>query len=244
MDLWYLPSFYGDVRLTRMDKKLTKVSWEKLTTQERAALDVLANQACKKWQPRGAMEVVKENKTTTSGPSDLFTPAAGSVLLDAKLEDVRKVIARALKPDRDVVDVVRFADGKIVEEIGGAAGSADAATGVTVAKPKLGCPEPRLTDAELRAREVLFAFTTPVQQEDFVRNNAFVSQGAGTGHLYMVTSRHARGRLATHRRQLYDLDENQPYCVHDYSVPPAEEMLALHVLLQLPWGERYLRHLH
>jgi hypothetical protein len=244
VETWYLPSFYGDVRLTRLDAKLTRVSWEKLTVPERTALDGLARKADKKWCPRGAVEIAKTIRGASHSSSGLFDPAAGAVLLDAKLEDVRKVIARSLKPGREVVDVVRFADGKIVEEVSGAAGSAETVAGVTVAKPKLGCPEPRLSNAELRAREVLFAFTTPVQQEDFLRTNTFVSQGAGTGHLYMVTSRHARGQLAVSRRQLFDLDENTPYCVHDYSVPAAEEMLALHVMMQIPWGERYLRHLH
>jgi hypothetical protein len=91
---------------------------------------------------------------------------------------------------------------------------------------------------------VLSEFTTPEQQSSFVTRQSFVTCGAGTGHLYMVTSRHARDRLAMYRRQLYDLDEQVPYSVHDYQVPAAEEMLDLHLLLQVPLGERYLRHLH
>lgn len=230
VQLWYLPSFYGDVRLTRMDKKLTKVSWEKLTPAERTALNELAQKAEGKWMSEKSQAI--------------FVPSEGSALVEAKLEDVRKVIAHSLKPNRKVVDVVKFEDGKIIEETGGVAESREAKAGTSVAKPTLGCPEPKLSNAELRAREVLQVFTTPEQQEDFVKTNSFVSQGAGTGHLYMVTSRHAQGRLAAYRRQLYDLDEQRPYCVHDYTVPAAEEMLALHLLLQLPWGERYLRHLH
>jgi hypothetical protein len=31
--------------------------------------------------------------------------------------------------------------------------------------------------------------------------------------------------------------------VHDYAVPAAEEMLAIHLMLQLPQHEPYLRHL-
>jgi hypothetical protein len=87
------------------------------------------------------------------------------------------------------------------------------------------------------------AFLDDDQAEDFEDRNAFVSIGVETGHRYMVTSRHARDQLATWRRQLYDLDEGRPYCVHDYAVPAAEEMLALHLLLQIPGRESYLRHL-
>ena len=58
----------------------------------------------------------------------------------------------------------------------------------------------------------------------------------------MVTSRQATDALAHYQRTLYDLDEDRPLCVHDWSVPPAEEMLSLHVLLALPDWERFLRH--
>lgn len=200
------------------------------------ALDALALKAEGRWNPR------KESEATTS--LGLFSMAVGEVLVDVKLEDVRKVIARSLKPNRKIVDVVKFEDGKIIEETGDVAESKEAKAGASVAQPILGCPEPRFSNAELRAREVLQVFTTFEQQEDFTKTNSFVSQGEGTGHRYMVTSRHARGQLAAYRRQLYDLDEQRPYCVHDYTVPAAEEMLALHLLLQLPQGERYLRHLH
>ncbi len=240
VNTWYLPSFYGDVRLFRIEKKLTRVDWEKLTTPEREALDALAARSARKWNPRGAVELV--GKDRPGDLTSLFSPERGSVLLDASLDDVRTLVSRSLKPRRQVVNMVKFADGKIYEESSCPAG--DAVAGVTVAVPRLGCPEPRLSRAEIRARQVLCEFTTPEQQEDFAQCQSFVSPGAGTGHRYMVTSRHARDRLALYRRQLYDLDERTPYCVHDYMVPAAEEMLALHLLLQVPWGERYLRHLH
>lgn len=167
--------------------------------------------------------------------------------LDVKLDVVRKLLTKALKPERQLIDIVSFKDGAI-EEVTRTRFDAEPASpepdkGVTIAKPTLGCPEPRLARAELRAREVLFAFLTPEQQEDFTKRNAFVSVGGASGHRYMVTSRHARDELAVSRRQLYDLDERRPYCVHDYSVPAAEEMLALHLMLQLPEHEPYLRHL-
>lgn len=39
-------------------------------------------------------------------------------------------------------------------------------------------------------------------------------------------------------------DEGVAYCVHDWSVPAAEEMLAIHLLLKLPGYEGELRFLH
>jgi hypothetical protein len=173
----------------------------------------------------------------------------GSFTLGADLTKVQKFLVKALKPGRQVVDFVAFKDGKIeevksaedLEKLVPEAPKPD--KGTSVAKPTLGCPEPRLAKADLKAREVLFEFLDDQQRSDFEKRNAFVTEGAGTGHRYMVTSRHARDQLSHTRRQLYDLDEKQPYCVHDYTVPAAEEMLALHLLLKVPEHERYLRHL-
>lgn len=113
----------------------------------------------------------------------------------------------------------------------------------TVPKPVLGCPEPRLGRAEIKARGVLTEFLDEEQLADFLQYNRFVSIGAATGHRYMITSRHSREGLAMYDgRQLYDLDEKYPFCVHhDKMVPAAEEMLSLHLLLQLPQHELYLR---
>ena len=82
---------------------------------------------------------------------------------------------------------------------------------------------------------------SPDQLADFARYNRFVSVGADTGHRYMVTSRQCTDGLLSFQRTLYDLDEERPLCVHDWSVPAAEEMLALHMMLGLPRWESYLR---
>lgn len=236
--LWYIPSFYGDLRLERSGTN-TVLSWEKVTPTERRVLQSLfAHAVSKGWAKETEHDLTK-----------------GSLALSTELPKVQKFVAKALKPGRKTVDFVQFSDGKIEEIQHGkleAASDRDLedsaplptpAKGVTVAAPTLGCPEPDLIKAELRARDVLFAFLDDDQRDDFRKRNAFVTEGAGTGHRYIVTSRHARDQLAHTRRQLYDLDEKMPYCVHDYSVPAAEEMLALHLLLKSPEHERYLRHL-
>ncbi len=235
---WYIPSFYGDLRLERSGTK-TMLSWEKVTPTERRVLQSLfAHAVTKGWAKETEHDLTK-----------------GSLTLSTELVKVQKFVVKALKPGRQTVDFVQFSDGKIEEIRHGAleavsdrdledsASLPKPAEGVTVAKPTLGCPEPDLVKAELRARDVLFAFLNDDQRDDFRKRNAFVTEGAGTGHRYIVTSRHARDQLAHTRRQLYDLDEKMPYCVHDYSVPAAEEMLALHLLLKAPEHERYLRHL-
>jgi hypothetical protein len=237
--IWLVPSFYGDVRLLATGKDSCTLVTENLTQREREALTALTTQARKKgW----------------IGPDDTLT--APKVDLDIAVEPIARAIARKLKPDRKVVSAVKFASGRM-EEISEATytdqmslpeakalkkkDKAEAAT--SVAAPTRGCPAPEFIEAELKARDVLMRFLTPEQREDFLRFNRFISVGATTGRRYMVTSRHARDSLAQYHRTLYDLEDHLPLCVHDWSVPAAEEMLALHVFLQLPGWERYLRRL-
>lgn len=117
-----------------------------------------------------------------------------------------------------------------------------AVAGTTVAVPTRGCPAPNFSAAELRAAHVLSHFLTPEQLTDFRRYNRFISIGATTGHRYMLTSRFRQAELGKFGgRSLYDLDEQCAYCVHDWTVPAAEELLGLHVFLQLPGKESFLR---
>lgn len=182
-----------------------------------------------------------------------------TVLLAAPLSKVQKFLSKELKPGRRLVSAVRFTNGKMQEVTDAVLAKVDkaaepktladkvkegvAAAATTVAVPFRGCPAPDFQSADIRANAVLSAFLDPEQLRDFEEHNAFVSRGADTGHRYMVTSRHARGKLEKYSRSLFDLDENEPYCVHDWSIPAAEEMLAIHTLLSLPGHERWMRDL-
>lgn len=229
----FIPSFYGDIRLTP-EGKTALIEWWKLAPGEKTALRALAKTAQDKtWLGGYAIKPDEEN---------------GKVSLDAPLAKVKKILVKALKPGREIVSAVSFTNGKIEETTSALLAKIEEPApkpkaGVDVAKPKQGCPEPDFAKAELRAREVLTTFLDEEQLADFERYNRFVTIGALTGHRYMVTSRHARDSLAHYRRQVYDLDEKRPFCIHDYDVPAAEEMLAIHILLSLPQHENYVRHL-
>jgi hypothetical protein len=183
----------------------------------------------------------------------------------APIDKVAGVIARFLKPERKVVSAVKFADGSI-EEIRTAdfedAWTKDEANGgpyreavtpdkiipakkpkaaTSVAAPTRGCPFPDFDSAEIQARRVLTAFLDAGQLEDFRCYNRFLSLGQTTGHRYLITSRHANDELALRRSVLYDVDDSRSICTHDWDIPAAEEMLALHIYLQIPGGERFLR---
>lgn len=234
--LWLVPSFYGDIRLTATSSKTCTLLAEKLTPQERGALAVLEPKARSKgWiSPESSFE-------------------QGETAIAAPIGKVSILLAKALKAERTVVSAVRFSDGKIEEVSEGTfdaeaalpkakvVASAKPAVAASVAAPVRGYPAPDFVNAELKAAEVLSHFLDDGQFDDFQRYNRFISRGVDTGHRYMVTSRHARSELAGYQRTLYDLDEDRPLCVHDWVVPAAEEMLSLHLLLQLPGWESYLR---
>jgi hypothetical protein len=116
------------------------------------------------------------------------------------------------------------------------------AVAATVAQPALGCPVPEFDDVEIRATRVLKAFLTPEQVEDFNRRQQFVAVGADTGHRYLLTSRQSRHAFEQASfRSLYDMDERQALCVHDWEVPAAEELLGLYLHVSLPGLEGFVR---
>ena len=251
---WFLPSFHGDFRVER-DGEGCKVAVALATSVERQALDKLAERAVKKSWWLGKPWTEKRPPFTDNSTTKLA----------ADVETVAKWLAKALKPDRKLVTAVRFAGGKIEELV--EQGYEDDGKGklavdvkaepvkveakplsppepvaaVTVAQPVRGCPAPDFAPAEVRARAVLGVFLTPEQLSYFIRFNRFVAVVGVTGHRYMVTSRHAKDALSSYQRTLYDLDERMPICTHDWTVPAAEEMLALGLLVQLPGYETWLR---
>jgi hypothetical protein len=195
-----------------------------------------------------------------------YRTAEGIVLhLRASIEDVQECLAKALKPRRSLVTGVRFSNGHIEEAIGTNPSDSrvsippdepvDAAwddvhparvaeAAATVAAPVVGCPMPEFQAAEVRASYVLEQFLTPDQVEDYRRYGCFVTVGHDTGRRYMVIHRERPDMLRKYKgRQLYDLEANHALCVHDWEVPPPEEMLALHLCVSLPGRENYIRHL-
>jgi hypothetical protein len=250
---WYVPSFYGDLRLQPDGDAGCILRIDRITALEEDALRKLHTLGRKK-------EWIDEAITADDLVKD------GSFRLAAPMGKVAKELARYMKAGRRMIHVIRFANGKMYEEADAPTDDADTsarlareeerlraqgegpfrtpepAVAASVAAPTRGCPAPAFDRAEIKAREVLTAFLTPPQIEDFNAHNRFVTIGA-SGSRYMVTSRRAKDSLAMYSRSLFDLEASIPLCVHDWSVPAAEEMLTLHLLLQIPRWEGYLRHL-
>lgn len=263
----FVPSFYGDIKLEAdgPDGKQTVIIVERATPLEQNALTDLAQFAAKKrWlTPDGLrhadglyrldapLEKVQKELVKRLKPNRTMITAV--VFRDGGMAEVRatddgfKLVGEPT-PQLPATPAhpgpaLREADA-VLEPEKKPAKKKEAKAATTVAMPTQGCPAPDFVRAEIKARAVLNQFLNEEQREDFAKHNRFVSVGAQTGHRYMVTSRHNRQALERYVRSLYDLDEQMPYCVHDWAVPAAEEVLGIHLLLQLPQHEGYLRHLH
>ncbi len=162
--------------------------------------------------------------------------------LGVDLIEVRTVPELAENPEKEAAAKEKEAGSAIKEKEAGSAAKEKKdkkAKGTTVAQPVAGCPMPDVPQADIRAARVLEEFLTEDQIRDYRKDGAFVSRGMDTGHRYLVCSRDQPEFMRAHMsfRQLFDLDRGSPVCVHDWAVPPAEEMLALHLCLAIPGRE-------
>lgn len=236
---WYIPSLFGDIELTpdpdgSADDPRTVLRYEKVSDAERTALDALVPD----WGGLGASKLAKSGR--------------GAWHLALALDEVRTGVIARLKVGA-TLSAVRFTNGEIIETTATEAmeiaekKKTKATAGASVDKPTLGCPDPEFDQADVRATRVLKAFLSDKQRADWDRYNRFVCVGADTGTRYMVISRLATRGVAstlgfnmdTHRSVL-DLDRKEPICVHDWSVPAAEEALELFLHLVTPRNERYV----
>lgn len=232
---WFLPSMYGDVRLTAQANQ-TEVEWENLSPSEREALSTLG----KKFDLDFALD-------------------SGKLVVPKPIEKVEAVLAKAMKRGRKLLSAVVFKNGRIEEVHRTADGEVkekqrspyrDPAkeivkAAVTVAQPTMGCPLPEFERADVRATRVLREFLSPQQLADFEKTQSFLVVGADTGHRYVLTSRQASpDRLAkVDGRSVFDVDRGHAICVHDWVVPAAEELLELKLFLELEGREAYVNSL-
>lgn len=254
--VWLIPSFHGDIRLESQGERTILHAYE-LTAWEEKAMEVLRKRALgegffrKPW--------AKQSSFLPLTNAAYRMKDGVTVELEAKIADVEKVLSKALRPERQLVKAVRYTDGT-VKEIQTYRTPANPPelpekpkaemikvepkpkTATTVARPVNGCPMPDFPEADIRASRVLEAFLSPEQIEDYRKTGAFMTIGADTGRRYMVCNRERPALMAAQlmNRQLFDVDLNHPLCVHDWAVPPPEEMLALHLCLSLPGRESEL----
>jgi hypothetical protein len=214
----------------------TEVQWNGLSPSERLALDALS----------------KKYSVDTSAKE-------GKVLVNKPIGKVENLLAQATKKGRKLLSAVVFQSGRIEELYRTGEEKGDtvlpyrtaepvkepAKAAVTVAEPTLSCPVPAFEQANIRATRVLRAFLTPQQLGDFGKREQFFVTGVDSGHGYILTSRQASPeRLAkVGGRSVYDVTRRMAVCVHDWTVPAAEELLELALFLQMPGREWHVSRL-
>lgn len=106
----------------------------------------------------------------------------------------------------------------------------DADVAVTTRRPTLCCPCP-VPGPEARASEVLASFCTPSQWEEWCRRGVLHCHGNLSGHRYRVAHRHSALACQQGKSAWDETDDRVVHC-YDWSVPPAEEALAIKLVLE------------
>lgn len=106
---------------------------------------------------------------------------------------------------------------------------------VTVKRPTTCCPN-QIPGEVGPATEVLLAFCTPEQQEQWEAERRLVARGGVTGHRYLLAHRHTPTAQRS-TKICWDLDGDCLLHFHDWTVPPEEEVLAAKLILEHrePW---------
>jgi hypothetical protein len=263
---WYLPTFHGDLQLEKTGAMETELRVFELTDTEEKALAILRKRATK--VPFSGKPWADDKEFLPASSAQYRTKSGLVIAIRAPIEDVEKVLSKALNVNkRKLLSVVKFSDGsmekiirrdeeeKDVDNDDVAAADVipdyakdkankdrEAKAAATVKKPAVGCPMPEFPEADIRASRVLEAFLNDAQIADYRKYGAFMTVGRDTGHRYIVANRETPQALKQCQgRQLFDVEENCALCVHDWEVPPPEEMLALHLCLSIPGYEHYVR---
>lgn len=224
INTWYIPSWYGDIRLDAEGTDNTRVTFFKLSGAEVNAMQELRKASTgmrRNWAKPEDWEKIPLRAFEQGDKAESMITLAGPI------DKIEKLLTKALRPERKVLRVVRIGGGNI-EEIHerdfDASAHADAGVpateetkeetaiavreedklekppekaiaATTVAAPVLGCPAPDFDTVHKKATRVLKAFLTPQQIYDFERRQRFIVTGADTGHRYMLTSRNAPEEL-------------------------------------------------
>jgi hypothetical protein len=234
MERWYIPSWCGDFRLEAVDADACRLIVSDPTPAEVAQLGrFLTTARKKKWcAPICGISPKGESVLTLDVP-----------VVKAGLELLSRGDAKDLKKRKAILTAVKSEAGKMFAIAGGEqleqkiAKMEDKKEAVTSKRPTLCCPTP-ISGPDVRASEVLRAFSTTRQWRSWREHGFLVAHGNLTGHPYRICHRHSE--LARRQGKItWDLHDDHVVHCYDWSVPPAEEVLA--VKLCLEHAEHWIR---
>lgn len=234
MERWYIPSWCGDFRLEAASDDVCKLLVTDPTPAEIMQLGKFLTTARKKgWcSPVCGVSEKGESVLTLKVPVE-----------KAGLELLSRGETKGLKKRKAILTAVVSTSGEVVAIAGGEALAEsmdklkDKKEAVTTKRPTPCCPTP-IDGPDRRASEVLQAFSTTRQWQDWMEHGFLVCYGNLTGHPYRVCHRHTD--LAKQQNKItWDLHDDHVMHCYDWSVPPAEEVLG--VKLCLEHAENWLR---
>lgn len=217
---WYQPNWCGDFRLEADgdDAKTCKLRVVDPTPSELEQLgDFLAKARQRKW-------ISKAAGVSSSGETvleiDATVVSAGRLLIGD--DRVKNGLLTSVRSFAGEISVVM---GNDPEELAAAAEKEEADKAVTTPRPTCCCPNP-VMGPEQRASEVLRAFCTNQQWEEWMDKGFLHARGCYSGHLYRIAHRHTP--IAVRQRKvMWDMTDDQIMHCHVTHLPPPEEVLAI-----------------
>lgn len=213
MNRWFFPSWSGDFRLEADGDKGSVLTVIKPTPAELDKLDAFLSEARKKKWVKQHVGFVPDGEIT--------------IKVAASVQDAGRILLG--KKTKGKLTAVRSDDGKVTAAWD-EKDLAKAKEAATVRRPTLCCPLP-VPGPDQRASEVLRAFCTPRQWKDWCEDGLLRCYGNLSGRLYEVLHRHHPTAI---RRQkiVWDVAGGHVMHCYDWSVPPAEEVLTMKLVLE------------
>lgn len=223
MTTWYHPSWCGDFRLVTENGHPEK---SRLIVTDPTPLEI---------EKLGKFLLRARKKDWVPNLAGVAERGDSTLLIDAPVAKAGKLLL-GWKSRKDLLTAVKSNNGKIIPVIGNgddvekAVVKSDTEKAATVKRPTLCCPEP-VSGPDIRASEVLQAFCTAKQWADWLKHGFVIAYGRLTGHPYRICHRHTD--LAIRQTKIcWDLNDNNIVHAYDWSVPPAEEVLSLKLVLE------------
>lgn len=237
----YLPSWNGDMRLTEGPDG-ARLTLADPTPQERVVAGAFLREAARKGWWKG----------DAPAKGEPYEGKAKDIPILTSIAQASKTLIAVARPKDRTLTAVKFAGGKMEVVEGASSRSLEAveralakakasekdgkeAAAASVKRPTPCCPQCQ-PGAIGPASEVLLAFLSPEQHEQWARERAILVQGHLSGHRYVLAHRHSTlaqqiGRIA------FDVDDQCVVHFHDWSVPPEEEVLAAKLVFEHaePW---------
>ena len=231
MRRWFIPSWCGDFRFESLDKDACKLIVTDPIPAELTQLGEFLVRARKKGWVDNFMGIAPR------GTSELYIGApvakAGKVLLGRKAP--RKGILTVIKSEGGSLTAIG-GDG---ESLLAAAAAPKATEAVTVRRPTLCCPH-ATTGPDIRASEVLQAFSTTEQWRSWCNLGYLYCNGNLSGRKYLVAHRHHPISIEN-KYLVWDCTGDHVIHCWDWSVPPPEEVLMCKLVLE--HAEHWIRNL-